>query len=283
MTEVLPNKANRIVPTGMLIEDEVATPAEESIGFSVKLKPLTTRFLDVHDQSNPVTPSNRMIRQQTRSSLGSQSNSTNNVNVALVNISVETLINYLTTNIETVGSDDFITKQFEELTCEVLQNNHDPELNRIVKNHGWTGSRYRPPNEGQLDAAACLQEFSNWYLKHKVSSYTSHISNLFGLGDSKGADQILSFCPDTLLKFLRDKPFDHTAMIDVRCLTFVGACMLADISGFSKFSGAMCSKGVSGLDDLREATNGFLGHVVKIVYEFDGDGMYFMIDLCCLM
>jgi hypothetical protein len=49
--------------------------------------------------------------------------------------------------------------------------------------------------------------------------------------------------------------------------------MLADISGFTKFSGAMCSKGVSGLDDLREATNGFLGHFVKLVYEFEGDGL----------
>jgi hypothetical protein len=35
----------------------------------------------------------------------------------------------------------------------------------------------------------------------------------------------------------------------------------------------MCSKGVSGLDDLREATNGFLGHFVKLVYEFEGDGL----------
>lgn len=62
------------------------------------------------------------------------------------------------------------------------------------------------------------------------------------------------------------------AAAEVRSITFTGACMLADISGFSKFSGAMCSKGVSGLDELREATNGFLGHIVKTVYEFNGDG-----------
>lgn len=61
---------------------------------------------------------------------------------------------------------------------------------------------------------------------------------------------------------------------EVRSATFTGACMLADISGFSKFSGAMCLKGVNGLDELREATNGFLGHIVKIVYEFHGDGEY---------
>jgi hypothetical protein len=53
--------------------------------------------------------------------------------------------------------------------------------------------------------------------------------------------------------------------------------MLADISGFSKFSGEMCLKGVSGLDELREATNGFLGHIVKIVYEFHGDGKFMVL------
>lgn len=52
--------------------------------------------------------------------------------------------------------------------------------------------------------------------------------------------------------------------------------MLVDISGFSKFSAAMCSNGVSGLDDLREVTNGFLGHFVKIVYQYDGDGEKYM-------
>ncbi len=58
----------------------------------------------------------------------------------------------------------------------------------------------------------------------------------------------------------------------VNSFSFNGACMLVDISGFSKFSAAMCSNGVSGLDDLREVTNGFLGHFVKIVYQYDGDG-----------
>jgi len=61
----------------------------------------------------------------------------------------------------------------------------------------------------------------------------------------------------------------------VQSFTFRGACMLVDISGFSKFSAAMCSNGVSGLDDLREVTNGFLGHFVKIVYQYDGDGLLY--------
>lgn len=42
--------------------------------------------------------------------------------------------------------------------------------------------------------------------------------------------------------------------------------------GFSKFSGAMCSRGVTGLDDLHSATNEFLGHFVDVVYQYRGDG-----------
>ena len=34
----------------------------------------------------------------------------------------------------------------------------------------------------------------------------------------------------------------------------------------------MCSRGVTGLDDLHSATNEFLGHFVDVVYESKGDG-----------
>ena len=51
--------------------------------------------------------------------------------------------------------------------------------------------------------------------------------------------------------------------------------------GFSKFSGAMCSRGVTGLDDLHSATNEFLGHFVDVVYESKGDDhlVVLLIDL----
>ena len=57
--------------------------------------------------------------------------------------------------------------------------------------------------------------------------------------------------------------------------TFHAACMLVDISGFSSFSGSMCSKGVVGLDDLHKATDGFLGHFVDVVHMYDGDVICF--------
>ena len=36
----------------------------------------------------------------------------------------------------------------------------------------------------------------------------------------------------------------------------------------------MCSRGVTGLDDLHSATNEFLGHFVDVVYESKGDGKF---------
>jgi hypothetical protein len=190
--------------------------------------------------------------------------------------SIELLINYLTLYLEDQSFESRRLKKFEELTAELLENNHDPELHRITKAHGWNGCRFRATIEKSLDVHSCLQALSNWYLRHnKFQNYASQISNLIGLGE-EGADQILSFCPDNLLNFLRDNP-RILQNKDAPCFTFNGACMLADISGFSKFSAAMCSKGVLGLDELREATSVFLGHIVKVVYEFDGDGKLLLV------
>ena len=189
---------------------------------------------------------------------------------------METLINFLTSNIDNITKDRDYLHKFEELSAEVLSVAHDAELHRIIKSHGWTGSRYRSSEDTPLEAQSLLQALSNLYLRNKVNSYTNRISNLFGLGDEKGADDIFSFCPDLLLNALKEQDARGKAnLLDTdisNTYSFNGACMLADISGFSKFSGAMCSKGVSGLDELREATNGFLGHIVKIVYEYHGDG-----------
>lgn len=216
-------------------------------------------------------------------------------------VNLEMVINFLTSNIENVIADRVYLKDFEDLCHELMKGSRDPELHRILKSHGWTGTRFKNSTISPLDMHSLLQDFSNLYLRYKVSVYTTHITTLYEAGNAKATDQIFSFVPDSLLAFLEQQevsltsptpknttprdfsveppPASSSAQNDVRCATFTGACMLADISGFSKFSGAMCSKGVSGLDDLREATNGFLGHIVKIVYEFQGDGTYFVRSL----
>ena len=64
--------------------------------------------------------------------------------------------------------------------------------------------------------------------------------------------------------------------------TFSGACVLADISGFTKMSAKFCEQGLSGLDDLHRNTSGFLGQYVQIVYAHGGDGKRCRyIAICC--
>ena len=184
---------------------------------------------------------------------------------------VNTLINYLTEHVAVLSGRDQVLTDFEKLSSEALKSCGDPELHRLLKEQGWTGSTYQLSFEPPfIDAQSCLNALSNYYLKINSHPIINELSALEDL-DSHSLDQILPFCPDILVTYLKKQPILNGER-DPRRLTFTGACMLADISGFSKFSGAMCSKGVSGLDDLREATNGFLGYFVKQVYEYEGDG-----------
>ena len=80
-----------------------------------------------------------------------------------------------------------------------------------------------------------------------------------------------SYLPNILLNsLLKDSKSKTTS----GSLNFEGACMLADISGFTKLSGACCEEGTSGLDRLHDACSGYLGKFVQTVYTYQGDGKY---------
>ena len=78
-----------------------------------------------------------------------------------------------------------------------------------------------------------------------------------------------SYLPNILLKSLLQ---DSRSSSNSTSLKFEGACMLADISGFTKLSGACCEEGTSGLDRLHDACSGYLGKFVQTVYTYQGDG-----------
>jgi hypothetical protein len=50
--------------------------------------------------------------------------------------------------------------------------------------------------------------------------------------------------------------------------------MLADICGFTKFSGDLCNEGVNGLDKLRRVTSSFLSKFIDTIYFYYGDGNF---------
>lgn len=202
-----------------------------------------------------------------------------NINEPNHHESLEELIDFLTAHQEDIN-EKVIKRKFDEVSYKIFSKNRSVELHRIAKHHGWLGNRYS--NEAKIDAECYLQNLSNYYL--------NQIQNKAGgtnIDENPNSwDKLLTFCPDNLINYLQNNSISLTDLKEkpsTRCFSFDGACMLADISGFSKFSGSMCQKGVSGLDDLREVTNGFLGHFVRKVYEFDGDVVAFAGDaLVCV-
>ena len=178
----------------------------------------------------------------------------------------------------------------EELTLNLLSGeNADPELLRILRGFGWTGSKFRYPDLHTLKAQEnCLGALKNFYLRHhkfmmeQDDSLSIHALDKPNKRSAK-LDLILPFCPEMLLNYLEEKKIHMLQQSSVKSFAFTGACMLADISGFSKFSGPMCAKGVGGLDGLREATNVFLAHFVKMVYEHNGDGKGTLYESLCVL
>ena len=102
-----------------------------------------------------------------------------------------------------------VLKKFELLTEDAFINSTNNELRKILKDHGWTGSRYR--NKVTSDAAAfefelLLQDLSNLYLRSKNNGIFSPL-NIFvernQHGGEKDLSQIVSFCPDILVEYIR--------------------------------------------------------------------------------
>jgi class 3 adenylate cyclase len=83
------------------------------------------------------------------------------------------------------------------------------------------------------------------------------------------------FVPETLIDYIHNKVHG-----ELKPATFFlkGVCLLVDISGFTKLSGAFCAQGKNGIDGLQLATNGFMGKLVEIIYSFGGDIIKFAGD-----
>ncbi len=78
-----------------------------------------------------------------------------------------------------------------------------------------------------------------------------------------------SFCPDIVNSMLIDKTVDNL----VPTSRYLSGCyMLIDVSGFTKLSCNLCSKGAGGIDKLRRIINNLFGKIVPIIYEHSGDG-----------
>jgi hypothetical protein len=89
---------------------------------------------------------------------------------------------------------------------------------------------------------------------------------------------IAPYCPHHVLKFLGNKTLYEPISTSLK-----GACLLADICGFTKFSGDLCKEGGTGIDKLRITTSSFLTKFIETVYLYYGDGMLPSLVRCLLI
>lgn len=241
---------------------------------------------------------------------------------------ISRLVDFVTAHCEHFFDDVETAGEFERLKEEVLAQCRIPELHRTLKQYKWIPpghvkaqnntrssflrislTRVQPlmvikdpleSGHGPHGTQGLLCALTNLYIRVLNQSRAVNPSNMRDSTLLSQPYKLFSFVPDVVLRFLlthshifnanrspvassRDSPKP------VPCINLKGAILMADISGFSKFSGEMCARGLAGIDKLTEITNGFLGHFVQAVYDFKGDGKatrlqrpHFQISFLCL-
>jgi class 3 adenylate cyclase len=221
----------------------------------------------------------------------------------------------------TTGTD--VMFKFEQIVEGAIADaSEDVGLLTVLRQAGWKGYRFNASSVLALDANALLVALSTLYLQSTLAAFGGGRSSSILISNgsftslvgprpsvaadgsanrsSKGTDnlsskqvpfasynsdlQVLSFCPNLVVKHVISRILiKDEDLLEVSSSSVQAACMLVDISGFSTFSGSMCSKGTVGLDDLHKATNGFLGHFVDVVHQYRGDVICFAGDaLICV-
>jgi hypothetical protein len=171
------------------------------------------------------------------------------------------------------GLDNLVARTLS--TCsEKLTNS----LFLVVEAHGWKDGTFN--SEGSTFSAPVFKTVLTLL-------YYTQVWKIIRLKESRDITQIssrgiyhdddnlaLSFVP-TILHGLVTQTLSNMVLASPdspKTSSFTGACLLADISGFTKMSAMFCEKGLSGLDDLHKTTSGFLGQYVQVVYAHGGDG-----------
>lgn len=181
---------------------------------------------------------------------------------------------------------------FETLLKDELRATQVPrELPIILRKFGWNGTRFSGEDGGEkirFDVDALKAEFSGAYMR-SISEYQLPVTatpvkvnkKLYGFTDSELTDDLVvqSYCPDILFELF-------PKVSEPKSASFFAACLLVDISGFTKLSSGFCQNGSQGLDDLHNNTSAFLGIFSDTIYEHGGDGEFSLVcirDSCRLM
>lgn len=156
---------------------------------------------------------------------------------------------------------DVIVKEFENKIIESTSKSIDKDLMTVLRNFGWNGKTFQMSSTIPFDPNPLLLALLNLHLRSTdkehakkrasfdckserkgsiaTSSRKSHDSFECGNEEIHNEDnksekefyfeQVKSFCPSVLLSHLRARPPGQ--MLSVSSSVFMGACLLADISG----------------------------------------------------
>ena len=174
--------------------------------------------------------------------------------------------------------DETTVKAVEDLLNQSIKDSSiDSSLQDTIRIHGWSGKNFD------------FREDEKWIMKHSLKN---SIENLFFKKEyslalplesvclpnykkeSNDTLIIKSYCSDTLLNILKKANLKHLKK-NLKYF-FQGACLVADISGFTKLSAKLCDEGVSGLDKLHSIMKEYIGNIINIVYSYCGDGKIFI-------
>ena len=169
-----------------------------------------------------------------------------------------------------------LNKQLSELTLLVLEESNDSSLLDALTKSGWDVAYENYDSRFNLDDLSIRLRM---HIQSVMLDVTSRRSSELGIKNT-----IKSFAPDLLMIYmLRRVAVKEDAVISPFSVSFDGVCLLADISGFTRLSGKFCEGGKYGIDQLQQATNGYLSRLLKIVYAYGGDVMKFAGDaLVCV-
>lgn len=116
----------------------------------------------------------------------------------------------------------------------------------------------------------CNIIISSRYIQPKVSpAYCIRENDYSDKINRRVLRTMTPYCPNIVLSLLNKKK-----VLSPISYSISGACMLADICGFTKFSGDLCQEGVSGIDKLRRITSSFLSKFIDTIHFYYGDGKF---------
>lgn len=189
--------------------------------------------------------------------------------------SVGKLLAFIAENKALHQREDFIGR-LSTLTVAILAESNDSPLHDLLKRSGFDAVELSYPLDVDVEKLVISLKKLEDRRNHRLSLVRS---SQIGLKNT-----IKSFAPDMLMSYTLEKGF-HLDGVSLKpySVFFDGVCLLADISGFTRLSGQYCSGGRDGIDELQQATNGYLGELVKTVYSYGGDVLKFAGDaLVCV-